>query len=209
MIKEYLENINNKETNSLLVSLKSYALLNNVPIITDDGISFIKQIIKIKDVKTILEIGTAIGYSAINMALNSDVLITTIERDEEMYLKAINNIELAQLEDKIKVIYDDALEVDETSLGKFDLIFIDAAKAQSIKFFNKYKSCLNDKGLIITDNLIFHDLVVTPIKDRNLKQLVRKIDTFNKFVVEQVDFDTYIYSIGDGMSLSIKKDVIK
>jgi predicted O-methyltransferase YrrM len=209
VIKEYLENINNKETNSLLVSLKSYALLNNVPIITDDGISFIKQIIKIKDVKTILEIGTAIGYSAINMALNSDVLITTIERDEEMYLKAINNIEFAKLEDKIKVIYDDALEVDETSLGKFDLIFIDAAKAQSIKFFNKYKSCLNDKGLIITDNLIFHDLVVTPIKDRNLKQLVRKIDAFNKFVVEQVDFDTYIYSIGDGMSLSIKKDVIK
>ena len=209
MIKEYLENINNKETNGLLVSLKSYALLNNVPIITDDGINFIKQLINIKEVKSILEIGTAIGYSAINMATYSDALITTIERDEAMYKKAIINIKLAGLDNRIKVINEDALEVNEALLGKFDLVFIDAAKAQSIKFFNKYKTCLNDKGLIITDNLIFHDLVVTPIKDRNLKQLVKKIDTFNKFVVEQLDFDTFIYSIGDGMSLSIKKEVIK
>lgn len=209
MIKEYLENINNKETNDLLVSLKSYALENNVPIITDEGINFIKQMISIKQVKSILEIGTAIGYSSINMALNSDAVITTIERDEEMYVKAIENIKQANLNDRVKVIYNDALEVNELNLGKFDLIFIDAAKAQSIKFFNKYKTCLNDRGLIITDNLLFHDLVVTPIKDRNLRQLVKKIDNFNKFVVEQDDFDTYIYSIGDGMSLSIKKDVVK
>lgn len=209
MIKEYLKNINIKETNTLLVSLKTYALQNDVPIITDDGINFIKQLINLKGVKSVLEIGTAIGYSAINMALYSDCTITTIERDLEMYNKAVKNIKEAKLDDRITVIFNDALEVDETKLGKFDLVFIDAAKAQSIKFFDKYKSCLNKKGLIITDNLLFHDLVVTPIKDKNLKQLVRKIDTFNKFVVEQEDFDTYIYSIGDGMSLSIKKDVIK
>lgn len=209
MVKEYLENINIKETNSLLVSLKSYALLNDVPIITDDGISFIKQMINIKQIKSILEIGTAIGYSSINMAINSDAVITTIERDKAMFNRAIGNINLAKLQSRIKVINEDALEIDETMLGKFDLIFIDAAKAQSIKFFNKFKTCLNDNGLIITDNLTFHDLVVTPIRDKNLKQLVRKIDAFNKFVVDQTDFDTYIYSIGDGMSLSIKKDVIK
>ena len=209
MIKEYLKNINIKETNSLLVSLKTYALNNNVPIITDDGISFIKQMINLKNVKTILEIGTAIGYSAINMALNSNCVITTIERDKDMYNKAIENIEVAELNDRISVINEDALDIDETNLGFFDLIFIDAAKAQNIKFFNKYKVLLNDKGLIITDNLLFHDLVVTPIKDRNLKQLVKKIDAFNKFVVDQLDFDTFIYSIGDGMSLSIKKEVIR
>lgn len=209
MVKEYLDNINNKETNSILVSLKSYAIDNNVPIITNDGISFINQLIKLKKVKTVLEIGTAIGYSSINMALNNDVSITSLERDTEMYNHAVSNIKLAKLQNKIIVINEDALDFDESKIGSFDLIFIDAAKAQSIKFFNKYKTCLNDEGLIITDNLIFHDLVVTPIKDRNLKQLVRKIDSFNKFVVEQVDFDTYIYSIGDGMSLSIKKEVIK
>jgi predicted O-methyltransferase YrrM len=209
LIKEYLDNINNKETNTILVSLKSYALLNNVPIITNEGINFIKQIINMKQVKSILEIGTAIGYSSINMALNSEAVITTIERDEAMYKKAIENIKQAKLEDRINVIYKDALEVDESVLPKVDLIFIDAAKAQSIKFFDKYKSRLNDRGIIITDNLLFHNLVVTPIKDKNLKQLVKKIDNFNNFVVEQKDFDTYIYSIGDGMSLSIKKDVIK
>jgi len=209
MIKEYLKNVNVKETNSLLVSLETYAIENNVPIINEVGINFIKQIINIKDVKSILEIGTAIGYSAINMAISSNCLITTIERDKAMYDKAVDNIKLASLEKRISVINEDALDVDVSKLGKFDLIFIDAAKAQSIKFFNKYKALLNDKGLIITDNLLFHDLVVTPIKDRNLKQLVRKIDAFNNFVVEQPDFDTYIYSIGDGMSLSIKKDVIQ
>ena len=209
MIKEYLNNINNKETNKLLVSLKSYAIEHNVPIITDDGINFINQMIKIKQVKSILEIGTAIGYSSLSMALNSDVVITTIERDEVMYKEAIKNIKIAKLEEKINVIFEDALELDESNLSKFDLIFIDAAKAQSIKFFNKYKTRLNDRGLIITDNLLFHDLVVTPIRDKNLKQLVKKIDNFNNFVVEQKEFDTYIYSIGDGMSLSIKKDVIK
>lgn len=209
MIKEYLSNINIMETNDQLVSLKSYAIKNGVPIITDDGIAFIKQMIQIKGIKKILEIGTAIGYSAINMAIQSDCAITTIERDKEMYDKAIENIIIANLEDRITVLNQDALEVDESTLGMFDLIFIDAAKAQSIKFFNKYKTCLNNNGLIITDNLLFHDLVVTPIKDKNLKQLVRKIDAFNKYVVEQTDFDTYIYSIGDGMSLSIKKDVIK
>lgn len=209
MIKEYLKNINNKETNTLLVSLKTYAIENNVPIITEVGINFIKQIMHIKDVKNVLEIGTAIGYSAISMTLSSNCKITTIERDKEMFDKAISNIQLASLEDRISVINEDALDVDESILGTFDLIFIDAAKAQSVKFFNKYKTILNNKGIIITDNLLFHDLVVTPIRDRNLKQLVRKIDTFNKFVVEQPDFDTYIYSIGDGMSLSIKKEVIK
>lgn len=203
---EYLANINKKETNELLVSLRLYAKENNVPIITTEGIHFLNQMIRLKEVKNVLEIGTAIGYSSINMALKNNCNITTIERNDEMYKKAMENIKKADLEDKITVIHNDALEVDETTLPMFDLIFIDAAKSQSIKFFEKYKKNLNPKGLIITDNLLFHELVVAEIRDRNLRQLVGKITRFNKFVVEQEDFDTYIYQLGDGMSLSIKKD---
>ncbi|MBN2604664.1 MAG: O-methyltransferase [Bacilli bacterium] len=204
MIQTYLKEINNKETNPILVSLKLYAEENNVPIITDEGIHFIKQIIEISNAKKILEIGTAIGYSAIQMAL-SGCHVTTIERDEKMIELANKNIENAKLSDKINVIYSDALELDEHELGIFDLIFIDAAKSQSINFFNKYKSCLKSKGIIITDNLLFHGLVVEEIKERNLRQLTRKIDNFNHFVVSEEEFSTYIYGIGDGMSLSIKR----
>ena len=205
MDNEYLNNINFKETNNLLVSLKTYAKENNVPIITDEGINFINQIVKLSKVKRILEIGSAIGYSAINMSLHNDVLITTIEKNLEMYNIAQNNIKKANLNNKIELINEDALELDITLFGKYDLIFIDAAKAQNIKFFEKYKHCLNEEGIIITDNLLFHDLVNQEIKDRNLRQLVRKIDTFNKFVVKVEGFDTYLYQIGDGMSLSIKR----
>lgn len=205
MNSEYLENINIKETNPLLVSLKMYALENNVPIITDEGINFINQIIKISKVKKVLEIGTAIGYSAINMALKNKILITSIERNDEMYQIAKENIEKAGLQNSIELINKDALDIDETKLSSYDLIFIDAAKAQSVNFFNKFKCLLNDGGLIVTDNLLFHDLVDQKAETRNLRQLIRKIDNFNKFVVEQKDFETYLYQIGDGMSLSIKR----
>ena len=143
------------------------------------------------------------------MALKNNVTITTIERDKSMYNLANNNIEKANLQNKITSLFEDALEVDETLLGEFDMIFIDAAKAQSINFFNKYKKLLSTKGIIVTDNLLFHGLVNEEVKTANLRQLLRKIDNFNKFVVEQEDFDTYIYEIGDGMSLSIKKGVIR
>lgn len=206
MSNDYLNGINKKETNPILVSLRTYAMENKVPVITTEGIKFLNQVIKLRQIKNILEIGTAIGYSSINMAIkNKSLRITTIERDEAMFYQAKKNINESLLEERIKLIYDDALDVDENTLGTFDLIFIDAAKAQSINFFNKYKKLLTENGVIITDNLLFHDLVTAEIRDRNLKQLVRKIDNFNKFVVEQEDFDTYVYSIGDGMSLSIKK----
>jgi len=205
VVNAYLKNINKKETNELLVSLKAFAIKNSVPIITDEGLSFINQIIKLSKSKNILEIGSAIGYSSISMAMSNNVSITTIEKDKNMYEKAVKNIEKASLNSIVNIINCDALELDETTLDYFDLIFIDAAKAQSAKFFTKYKTQLKPGGIIITDNLLFHGLVNTEVKDRNLRQLLRKINDFNEFVVNQSDFDTYIYQLGDGMSLSIKK----
>lgn len=202
----YLQEINKKETNPLLVSFLQYAEENKVPIITYEGINFLLQVIKLRNIKNVLEIGTAIGYSSINMALKGNVKVTTIERDEEMYEIASKNVKKANVEHLITLIKDDALLVDETKLGSFDMIFIDAAKAQSIKFFEKYEILLNSGGIIITDNLLFHGLVDQTVKDRNLRQLLTKIDRFNKFVVEKEGYDTFIYQLGDGMSLSIKKD---
>ncbi|MCF7926802.1 MAG: O-methyltransferase [Candidatus Izimaplasma sp.] len=204
-MNNYLKKINPKETNELLANLRRQAEKDNIPIITVEGISFLNLLIKIKNVQSVLEIGTAIGYSAINMALKNNCKITTIEREKDMYERAHNNIKKANLETEITLIYADALDYDETTLGQFDLIFIDAAKAQSDNFFKKYKSRLNPKGLIIADNLLFHGLIDQQVESRNLRQLLRKIDRFNKFVVKQEDFDTFIYSIGDGMSVSVKR----
>ena len=117
--------------------LKKYAVENNVPIMQDDGIDFLTKFIIKNQINSVLEIGTAIGYSAIMMALaNPKLKITTIERDQTRYLEAVKNVKAAGLEDRITLIFKDALDV--IIDDKFDLIFIDAAKGQNINFFEKY-----------------------------------------------------------------------
>lgn len=158
----------------IISSMREYADQNNVPIILNDSLEYLIEYIKKNDIKNVLEIGTAIGYSAIMMALSkNDLTITTIERDEKRYLEAIKNIKKASLEDRITLIYSDAEEVniDET----FDLIFIDASKSQNIKFFEKFSKNLSSKGTIITDNINFHGLTgkkESEIESRNLRGLV-------------------------------------
>jgi len=204
----YLKAMNPKETNTLLVSLRRFAEENNVPIITLEGIHFLKQLIQLKRAKNILEIGTAIAYSTIQMAMIDSVeSLTTIERDPLMVLNAKSNIKQSKLAHKITLIEGDALNVSLSEGQTFDLIFIDAAKAQSQRFFEKYEPFLSEDGIIVTDNLLFHGMVENPenITSRNLKQLVRKIDAFNHYLMQKEGYDTIIYPIGDGMSVSIKR----
>ena len=122
-----------------ILELEEYAKKNNVPIMMEDGIEFLCDYIRKNDVKNILEIGTAIGYSAIKMAMvDKNIKITTIERDSERYSLALKNITDFKLQNQIKVILDDALNVNLSD--KYDLIFIDAAKGQYINFFDKFKT---------------------------------------------------------------------
>jgi len=187
--------------------IKDYADKNNVPIITDDSINYIKEYIVENNVRNILEIGTAIGYSAIMMCdAKENVMVTTIERDEKRYLEAIKNIKKMKLEDRINLIYNDALEVELD--GKYDLIFIDAAKAQNIKFFEKFERNLYPHGTIITDNMNFHGLVnkkEEEIESRNLRQLMRKLKNYRVFLEKNDSYETNFLNIGDGMAISIQK----
>ncbi|QMS85615.1 O-methyltransferase [Candidatus Xianfuyuplasma coldseepsis] len=204
----YVTKLNPKETNPILVFLRTYANEHDIPIITEDGIRFLHQILQLKQAKKVLEIGSAIGYSAIAMALKNDVQVWTIEREADMVEQAKRNIKHAGLENQITIIEADALEIDETTLPSVDVIFIDGAKAQSARFFSKFQNLLPVGGVIVTDNLLFHGLVHgdTTGKSRNLIRLVEKIDDFNHFLIEQEQFDTVIYELGDGMSVSIKKE---
>lgn len=186
----------------ILEDIEKYAEENNVPIMMKDGIEFLMDYIKKNNVKTILEIGTAIGYSSIKMCINSDIKVTTIERDNERYNIALENINKLNLNNQIKVINKDAFDVELNE--KYDLIFIDAAKSQYIKFFEKFKSNLNDNGSIITDNLNFHGLTHQQerIESRNLRQLVGKINKYIDFLKENKEFKTEFYDIGDGIGVS-------
>lgn len=187
--------------------IREYAEENNVPIMLDDGLNFLTSYIIKNNVENVLEIGTAIGYSAIMMALTSPkVKITSIERDEKRYLEALKNIKKFNLEDRITLIYNDAFSVNIDD--KFDLIFIDAAKAQNIKFFERFEGNLKTGGTIITDNLNFHGLVEkdeSEIESRNVRGIVRKTKAYIEYLKENPKFQTTFYNIGDGISISIKK----
>jgi len=189
------------------LDIKKKALENNIPIMQDEGIAFIVDYIQKNNVNSILEIGSAVGYSAISFALAKDnVKVTTIERDLERYQEAVFNIQSMGLEDSITILNEDALEVSISS--KFDLIFIDAAKSQYIKFFEKFKYFLKDNGVIITDNLKFHGNVgkSSEIESKNLRSLVEKIENYIEFLKENKEFDTNFYDIGDGLAVSVKKN---
>ena len=192
---------------NLIKEIENYAEEKNIPIMQKKGIDFLCKIIDKGNVKNILEIGTAIGYSSIKMALvNKDINVTTIERDEERYIEAIKNIKKAKLDKRINVIFGDALDINLND--KYDLIFIDAAKSQYIKFFNKYKENLNKNGVIVTDNLSFHGLVeqTERIESRNLRQLVGKIRKYIDFLKDNKEFKTKFYKVGDGIAISLKED---
>lgn len=192
---------------ALIREMKQYAEVNNVPIMMDEGIDFLTTFILKNHVKNVLEVGTAIGYSAIMMALvDPNVKITTIERDEIRYLEALKNVKAFGLENRITLIYNDAFNVklDE----KFDLIFIDAAKAQNIKFFEMFERNLESGGVIITDNLKFHGLVEKneeEIKSKNLRSLVRKIKDYIDYLKTNEKYNTEFFEVGDGISVSKRK----
>lgn len=185
--------------------LEKYAKENSIPIMEHDGIEFLLSYIKNNNIKKILEIGSAIGYSAIRMCLvNENITVTTIERDKNRYNEAIKNIKKFNLEDRINIIFDDAFNVELED--KYDLIFIDAAKSQYIKFFIKFKNNLKQDGIILSDNLNFHGLTHTTeeIKSRNVRGIVRKLNNYIEFLKQNKEFSTTFYEIGDGISISKK-----
>ncbi|MFV0249536.1 MAG: O-methyltransferase [Bacilli bacterium] len=185
--------------------IEDYAKTNSIPIMMSDGIEFLCNYIKENNIKNILEIGSAIGYSAIKMALvNNDIKITTIERDEKRYIEAIKNIKFNNLENRINIILKDAFEVE--LIENYDLIFIDAAKSQYIKFFEKFEKNLKVNGTILSDNLDFHGLIkqTEKIQSRNVKGLVRKLNKYIEYLKTNEKYNTTFYTIGDGISISIK-----
>lgn len=204
--EEYQNNLLNISYNDYLLKMKEYALEFDVPIMQDEGIAFLIMLLNVKKPKRILEIGSAIGFSSSVMALNSDAIIDTIERDSKMISECKKNHEALNLVNRINLIEGDALQTfDSVKDNKYDFIFIDAAKAQYINFFEMYKEVLNKDGVILSDNLYFHDLLFEEVNNRDLRQLVRKVGKYNDFLINHPEFETHIFKIGDGVGVSTKK----
>lgn len=206
-ITEYLHEVL-PESEGFMKELELYAEKNGVPIIHPEVRALLDVICKIKKPNKILEVGTAIGYSAINFALCSDKKskVVTIERDSTMTERALINIEKANLSDRIHVLEGEALEVLDCLNSKYDIVFIDAAKGYYNEFLDKITDLINDGGLIISDNVLYKGMTAEDsLVKRRQKTIVGRMREYLYRLCHSTEFTTSIIPIGDGVALTYYK----
>ncbi|MBA2173507.1 O-methyltransferase [Halobacillus locisalis] len=206
--EDYLQSLLPKATKQV-ERLEEYAKEQGVPIMEPLGIHFLMQIIRMQNPDRILEIGTAIGYSALRMIEASPTSeIVTIERDRERYDEALKNVAEADADHRIHILYGDALEMKEEVVKKapFDLLFIDAAKGKYEEFFHLYEPLLSEGGVIISDNVLFKGYVADDTEaSKRMAKIAKKIRQFNEWLTSHPDYHTTIIPIGDGVAITKKK----
>ena len=205
--QNYLTQLHQKlDTN--IENLRPYAEDNQVPIVDKLTLDMIKQLIRMNHTKNILEIGAAIGYSSMQFSsVANDIHVTTIERNEDMIALARNYFHQYGYNEQIRLIEGNALETyQQVNDREYDMIFIDAAKAQSKKFFELYTPLLRKGGIVVTDNVLYHGFVsnIDIVRSRNVRQMVKKVQQYNHWLMEQSGYTTNFLNIDDGLAISIK-----
>lgn len=208
-LHSYIESLA-PDRDALLTEMEQYAKQHQVPIMELAGMEAMLQILRIQQPKTILEVGTAIGYSALRMVTAlQDAKVVTMERDPERIEIAQQYFKRSGKADRVTLVAGDALELKESieKLGPYDAIFIDAAKGQYQKFFEMYADLLQQDGIIVTDNVLFKGLVCEPeeIESKRTRNLVKKIDNFNRWLMNHPEYDTSILPVGDGVAISKRR----
>ncbi|MDQ0481500.1 O-methyltransferase [Guptibacillus hwajinpoensis] len=204
-VEHYLESLRPKRE-GLVKEMEVYAIENNVPIMEQTSLAVMLQLLSFKKPDRILEIGAAIGYSAIRMAeLLPDTTIITVERDETRYREAVANIEKAGYSERITIIYGDAFELaDELKrFGPYQALFIDAAKGQYKRFFDEFFEVVEEQGIVLSDNILFRGMVAEEeIQEKRFRSMVKKLRHYNEFLMSHPDLNTTIYPVGDGLAVS-------
>lgn len=187
--------------------IKKKALEDHIPIIMDDTLEVVGKILEKIKPKKILEIGTAVGYSAIKFSkyLNENGYIDTIERDEERVKEANQNIKDLGLDEKIHIFEGDALEILPTLAGPYDVVFIDAAKGKYPIFLSEALRMLANNGIIIADNILYKGYVMSDYNKHKQRTAVRGLREFLKNLNENENLTTEIIEVGDGLAISRKK----
>lgn len=190
-----------------LLKIKEKALEEHIPIIMDDTLNIIKEKLKDKRIDNFLEIGTAVGYSAICFSefLSKSGRIDTIERDLERAKEAKLNIKKADVEDKINILEGDAVEILPTLNNKYDVVFIDAAKGKYTFFLKEALRMIRQNGIIFADNILYKGYVMSDYNKHKQRTAVRNLREYIKEINENPKLETEILQLGDGLAISIIK----
>ena len=207
-IEDYIRSLL-PSSNGILKDLEKYALDYHVPIVHPEVAQLLKVLLKIKKPNSILEIGTAIGYSAIIMAENTspNCKITSIERRRDMVEKAIENIGKTPFKDRITILEGEAEEVLLNLNDKYDFIFLDAAKGQYMEFFNRCINLLDRDGIIVSDNVLYKGMVATDkLVVRRKKTIVKRLRKYLQYINEIQGYTSCVIPIGDGLAITYKEE---
>lgn len=197
------------ERSGIEAEMEQYARDYQIPIMDAEGLHAMLTIIGIAQPKNILEVGTAIGYSAVRMLKTAPgSKVVSIERDEERIQLAKENLKKAGLEDRFFLIEGDALESAPRVAEKapYDILFIDAAKGQYEKFFNLYEPLVNENGIIFSDNVLYKGYVAgeKEADSRRVRTMVKRLDQFNKNIMNNPRFASALLPVGDGLLVTRK-----
>ena len=192
-----------------LEKIKKESLEEHIPIIMDDTLEAIGNYLKEERLDRILEIGTAVGYSAICFTefLSSKGIIDTIEREEQRVIKAKENIKKAKVEEKINIYEGDAVEILPTINEKYDVIFIDAAKGKYPFFLKESLRLIKPSGIIFADNILYKGYVMSDYNKHKQRTAVRNLREYIKEVTEDPNLETEILEVGDGLAVSRRKKI--
>jgi predicted O-methyltransferase YrrM len=191
-----------------LLEMEQYAKQNEVPISQPESIRMIEVLLKMMRAEKILEIGSAIGYSAIRMSKATNAEVVTVELSDEMADIAEANFKKAGLSEKIRLIRGDGRQVLEEMAGEelFDVIFVDAAKGQYMEIFDDCTRLLKKGGVLISDNILYKGMTATDeLVVRRKITIVRRLRAYLEMLKNNKNFSTAIVPIGDGVAISFKE----
>lgn len=191
-----------------LENIKQKALEEHIPIIMDETLEVIEKYLNKNKPNRILEIGTAVGYSAIcfTQFLAENGVIDTIEREADRVEEAKKNIKLAEVENKINIYEGDAVEILPTLNNKYDVVFIDAAKGKYPFFLKEALRMINKDGIIFADNILYKGYVMSDYNKHKQRTAVRNLREYIKEVSENPNLETEILEVGDGLAVSRIKE---
>ncbi len=184
--------------------VKKRALENHIPIIMDDTLEVLKEVLAKENPKRILEIGTAVGYSASCFArfTENDCIIDTIELDEERAKEAIENVKNIGVSDKINIMIGNAVDILPTLNNSYDIVFIDAAKSKYSIFLEEGIRLIKNNGVILADNVLYKGYVMSDYNKHKQRTAVRHLREYIKEVTENPNLETKILEVGDGLAIT-------